>query len=574
MSQSRRTFLSIVAASVAIGAAILTFGVQDGGPLSQFLPGDPPVKISIASSVTKQKWLVAARDGFLLAEPETADGRQIEIEITSVLSGDSMLQIADGTLQPTVWSPGEMAWVEQLDARWNRAHPQPIGSAACAPTVLTPVGLAMWRPMAEALGWPQKPVALKALIDLANDPDGWASVGHPEWGRLRLGHTHPQYSSAGLLFLTSAIYATSGKSEGITAQDIYSPEVEAALRALAQNTARYGMITTDLLTSMAKNGPEFLHVTSAFEEGTLRFNQDHAAELRWPLAFIFPQEGTFWSDHPFCILDGSGWVAPEQAEAANMFLDHLLSAPVQASAGEFFVRPLDSTVPLGDKLTLDHGTDPKASPATVPAFAIPSPAVSEAIIDQFQQTKRKATVMLALDVSGSMQGEPIKTATVATAEFLDRLDPADRVGLVIFNGDVTVVSPIRPVADVSETLRHQVLALPAGGGTNMNGAVCDAAAMLAAAQQADRDAAEHRLYGLVLLSDGKDSVGAISENKMLTTCLSVGSETEGAKIFAISFGGATDQDVLHRLAAETRGGVYSADAGSIRAAYLKISAEQ
>lgn len=35
------------------------------------------------------------------------------------------------------------------------------------------VGLAMWQPMAEALGRPDHPISLKRIVDLANDPKGW-----------------------------------------------------------------------------------------------------------------------------------------------------------------------------------------------------------------------------------------------------------------------------------------------------------------------------------------------------------------------------------------------------------------
>jgi Ca-activated chloride channel family protein len=575
MKRSRRTFLSILGAAAATAGALYLFGTGSEMP-GIGLPGiaPAPVEISIASSVTKQKWLADAVASFASADVRTAAGAPIRISLSNVLSGDSMLQIAEGQLQPTVWSPGETAWVEQLDDRWNRSHPVPITSGACAPTVLTPVGLAMWRPMAEALGWPDRPVSWRRLIDLANDPEGWASLGRPEWGRLRLGHTHPQYSSAGLLFLASVIYATTGKTEGITAADIYDPAVEDALRVLAQNTAKYGMVTTDLLNAMAARGPAFLHAAAAFEEGTVRLNVERAQDLRWPLVFLFPEEGTFWSDHPYCILDGSGWVGPDQAEAARLFLDHLLSAPVQAAAGAQFVRPLSTATPLGDRLTRANGTDPAASPATVPAFAIPSPDVSEAIIDQFLQTKRKATVLLLLDVSGSMSGEPIKVATEASAEFLDRLHPADEVGLLVFSDQVAELTPVQPVARVGERARSVVLGLTAGGSTNLNAAVCRAADLLAEAQAADLAAGENRLYGIVLLSDGADTVGEVSQTRMFQTCLGTGAETEGPRVFAIAFGAEADRAVLDRLAQETRGAVFAADPASIGAAYLKISAEQ
>jgi Ca-activated chloride channel family protein len=406
---TQRNFLAILAASGVIGGAIWTFGMQGGG-LSLPGTGGAPVSVTIASSVTKANWLKAGVEDFAAAGITTADRRPISITVQNVLSGESMLQIADKALQPVVWSPGETTWVDQLAERWNRANGRPVTSAPCQPTVLTPVGLAMWRPMAEALGWP-RPVSFRVLIDLANDPEGWARYGHPEWGRLRLGHTHPQYSSAGLLFLAQAIYATAGKTEGITTEDIYSPEVEQALRTLAENTAKYGMVTTDLLANMARGGPAFLHATSAFEEGTVRFNVERGAELRFPLAFIFPSEGTFWSDHPYCVLDGAPWVDPAEAEAAKLFVDFLRSPAMQARAGAFFVRPLDAGVPLGGAMTPENGTDPAMSEAVVPDLAIPSPQVGEAIIDQFLTTKRKATVLLVLDTSGSMEGERIKTAT-------------------------------------------------------------------------------------------------------------------------------------------------------------------
>lgn len=299
MRRSRRTFISITVAMLAAGGVIYSFAVPKDSPLSAAsLIGPAAVEITIASSVIKQPWLQDAAQSFAEADIRTASGAPIKITASPVLSGESLLQISEGTLTPTVWSPGETAWVDQLNDRWGRSHPTSPMSAACEPTILTPVGFAMWRPMAEALGWPDQPIGWRTLVDLANDPAGWASRGHPEWGTLKLGHTHPQYSSAGLLFLASAIYSELGKTGSLTTEEVYSPEITQALVTLAENTAKYGMVTTDLLAKMAEGGPDFLHVASAFEEGTVRFNVERADELRWPLTFIFPVEGTFWSYHP------------------------------------------------------------------------------------------------------------------------------------------------------------------------------------------------------------------------------------------------------------------------------------
>ena len=63
------------------------------------------------------------------------------------------------------------------------------------------------------------------------------------------------------------------------------------------------------------------------------------------------------------------------------------------------------------------------------------------MIDLFQTTKRKATIMVLIDVSGSMEGDKIRSARRATSEFLRRLDPADEVGVLIFADQVLSLSP-------------------------------------------------------------------------------------------------------------------------------------
>ncbi len=587
MKQSRRTFLAVVGAAIATGGVIFLFAkgppdpqdTASGKPVAvqstpvQIAPVNT-VKVSIASSVTKQKWMAAAVKSFAEKDIRTTAGNKIAIDVSPVLSGDSLLQIANGSLKPTVWSPGEQTWVDQLGEKWALQHPKPAMSQDCSPTIFTPVGFAMWRPMAEALGWPAKPIGMRSLVELANDPAGWARYGHPEWGRLRLGHTHPQYSSAGLLFLATAIYAELGKTSGLSTEEVYSAKVETALSTLAKNTSKYGMVTTDLLNKMAEAGPSFLHVSAAFEEGTIRFNREREKDLRWPLVFIFPSEGTFWSDHPYCILDQTDWVTPEQAEAARLFLDYLKSDLVQADAGNHFLRPLDQSAAVGPMLSRENGTDPSATPKSIPPLSIPTPEVSELIIDQFFRTKRKATVYIALDVSGSMTGQAIKNATEATAKFISRLQPTDRVGLMVFGTDAKMITAAKPVSEIADQLQSTVKSLIAEGNTNLNGAVCLTYLSLRDALRNDVAAGDNRVYGMVLLSDGADTAGKYSETQVFNDCLDVDTETEPLKIFAIAFGEQANTDVLKRLALQTRGAMFKSDPASIDATYLRISAEQ
>ena len=575
LSRTQTTFLLILAAAVAI---IFIFnrgrGPAPAGTGSEPAANPRELRVLVASSNTKRNWLDEVAAAFNRERRRSASGRLIVIEVDHVTSGGSMNAILGGSLQPVAWSPGDGSWVAQLAETWQRREGKAIASEACRPTVYAPLGFAMWRPMAETLGWPDTPIGWDTIVALAADPQGWAGYGRPEWGAFRFGHTHPAYANSGLLSMTGFVYGIAGKSEGLTAAEIYAGEVEEAMRALEQNTHKYGRQAPALLDLMAREGTAFLHAAAVPEADTVRFNVERGDELSLPLAFIFPAGGTIWADHPYCVPDNADWVDDEEAEAGRAFVAYLLAGEQQQRAVANYLRPLDDAIPIEAPLDLANGTDPSVTPATVPALPSPDADISNAVIDLFQTTKRKATIMVLIDVSGSMEGDKIRSARRATSEFLRRLDPADEVGVLIFADQVLSLSPPQPAGLVAETVAQRIDALTAGGNTNMHGAVCAAVEDIGALQERDRAAGEARLYGIVLLSDGEDTINVPSENRMFTTCLPANPEAGGIKIFPIAFGADADEAVLARIAAVTAGRLYSATPDSIDNVYLSISAEQ
>jgi len=529
--------------------------------------------VDVASSNTKENWMDVVSAKFNGENHTIASGETIFVRVSHVTSGGSQQDILDGKLQPAVWSPGDSSWVEGANQVWKDRTGRALVSEACPATVLAPTGFAMWRPMAEAFGWPDKPISWDDLVSLAADPEGWASLGHPEWGQFKFGHTHPAFSNVGLQIMTALVYSTVGSTSGLSIEDTYSDEVRDAFTRVELNTYHYGRQNKTLIDLMALRGPNYLHAINSSEAATLKVNIEQGDQLRFPLAFIFPAEGTFWSEHPYCILE-AGWVSDSQADAAEIFRDYLLNTDQQKLAIDNFLRPRDQSIALHAPLSLEDGTDPRVTTDTVPALESPSAEVAEAVKDVFYQTKKKATIIMVLDNSGSMEGEKIKNAVESSVSFISRLDPDDEVHVLIYSGnDVIQLQQGGRAGEVGEDLSRTLDGLYADSNTPLYDSVCEAVYLADQLQAADLSADQRRLYGIVLLSDGEDTSSSRTENQMFG-CLPSGESVEGVKIFAIAYGEGADTDVLLRIANRTNGKMFLADPEHIESIYIAISAEQ
>jgi Ca-activated chloride channel family protein len=530
------------------------------------------VAVEIASSNTKESWLNAVIANFNAEGHTITSGETVFVQATHGTSGGTQLDILDGELRPTVWSPGDYSWVETANEVWRDRTGRLLVSDDCPQTTLAPIGLAMWRPMAEALGWPDTPIGWSDLIELMADPDGWASVGHPEWGTFKFGHTHPDYSNVGLLMLASLAYLATDKTEGVTADDVYAPEVVEAFRQMELNTYHYGIQSRDLLGLMVARGPEYLHAVTTSEAETLKTNAEQGENMRFPLVFVFPSDGTFWGEHPYCVLDAD-WVSDQQREAAAVFLDYLLDPAQQALAVDNYLRPVDASIPLHAPLALENGTDPRVTTATVPGLEIPSSDVANAVKDVFHQTKKPAAIILVLDTSGSMNGDKIVNAAQSAINFVGRLDGNDTIYALGFGNSPYLIGDGGMVSQVGESLTTTMGGVYAEGGTALHDAVCQAITLVDGLRADDEAGNDPHLYGIVLLSDGRDTASQNSENQMFN-CLPSGESVEGVRVFTIAYGQDANPDLMCRIAGRTNGRCFTGGTEDIERIYNAISAEQ
>jgi len=545
-----------------------------GVPPAEATPAAPPgsVAIDISSSNTKEDWMDAVVAKFNQEGHKLGSGETVFVRVSHVTSGGSQKAILYGKSQPTVWSPGDQSWVDTANQTWRDRTGKPLVSETCPATVSAPIGFALWRPMAEALGWPEEPIRWDDLVKLSADPEGWASLGHPEWGQFKFGHTHPDYSNVGLLMMTALAYSVEGKTSGLTADEVYADRVVEAFTRVEQNTYHYGIQNRPLMQVLAQRGPEYLHGVTTSEAETLKTNAEFADTLRFQLVFIFPAGGTFWSEQPYCILDAD-WISPEQREAAVLFREYLLSGDQQAMAADNYVRPVDSSIPLHAPLALESGTDPRVTRDSVPNLQSPSAEVAAAIKDVFHQTKKKATIVMLLDASGSMQGDKIKSAVESSINFIERLDPGDKIFTYTFSEESVIQLGGGRASEVSETLSQTLNGVYAAGNTPLYDAICAATETISSMQAEDEAGAERRLYGIILLSDGQDTSSVKTENQMFG-CLPSGESVTGVKVFTIAYGEDADADLMLRIANRTNGKTFTSDPQGIENAYNAISAEQ
>ena len=176
-----------------IPLVLLSFLVTSCSGLEALGVGGNKVTVSIYYGSEKQEWLQPLVEEYNNQRNKTASGATIVIEATPMGSIESVNGIISGDIKPVVWNPASSVYVPVANAEWRNLHGEDLVTGTPRDLVLSPVVIAMWRPMAEALGWPNTPIGWEDIAHLATSQTGWADYGYPEWGSFKLGHTHPLF---------------------------------------------------------------------------------------------------------------------------------------------------------------------------------------------------------------------------------------------------------------------------------------------------------------------------------------------------------------------------------------------
>ena len=309
----------------------------------------------------KENWIKDVTSAFNRSGAKTQSGRTIFVRTVPMGSGELIDNILSGRLQAHIASPASAAFIKLGNAE-SRTKTGKDLIASTDNLVLSPVVIAMWKPMAEAIGWGKKPVGWADILALARNEKGWAAYGFPQWGKFKFGHTHPEYSNSGLISLFAEAYAAAGKTAGLKPADLEKPQTKQFIAGVEQSVVHYGSSTGFFGRKMFANGPEYLSAAVLYESVVVESYSQSG--LAFPLVAIYPKEGTFWSDHPVGVVERE-WVTPEHREAAKIYTQYLLAREQQEKAIQYGFRPASVDVPLSAPLDVAHGIDPQEPKTTL-----------------------------------------------------------------------------------------------------------------------------------------------------------------------------------------------------------------
>lgn len=604
--KSLRSLRSLLVALLAVGLLAAACASDKAGDDSLPDLGDPGDCIVADLSVSPEKLDLLTR----LAQdfngsPEARVGNKcVFARVQSKSSGGAAQLLAEGWDEategprPVIWSPAASTWGTVLNQRLEGKAEPPMTQDFVS-FQLTPLVIAMPRPMAEALGWPKEPLGFSDILALSQDPDGWAAHGHPEWGQFRLGKTNPNFSTSGLSALIAQAYAANGKTSDLSIEDLAKTTTGDFARQIESAVVHYGDTTLTFLNNWYRadqrgNPYGYVSAVAVEEKSVIDYNSGNPDGVlqegeeprppRVPLVAIYPKEGTLYSDNPLYVLEAP-WVDDDEAVGAQRFIDFVGRAANQEQVLRYGFRPGNPEVAIGAPINDKNGVDP-SQPQTL--LEVPDPDVLTQLLDDWQDQRKPARVLLLMDVSGSM-GEladpdtgatKLDLAKQATIAALEEFNDDDEVGLWVFTSDLGAEEPLDylelvptgRIGDVREGLRVKIRDLVPLNGTPLYTATQTAYENQLAAFDPSR------INAVVLLSDGVNDDGEPDDDReqleALLDSLAADSESQQAKsvrVFPISYGDGADLATLRRIAEASQAAVYdSSDPRSINKILIAV----
>ncbi|GAB2959624.1 substrate-binding and VWA domain-containing protein [Micromonospora polyrhachis] len=493
-------------------------------------------------------------------------GHCAAVTVHGLNSGEAMEALAvgwkkDGTEmdgRPQVWLPTSTLWTEQLTLRNPDALP--LGSY---PSIAnSPLVIAIPKEQGAALQKHSGGFGWGDVLGVSNQ-DGWATFGHPEWGKFAFSKDNPALSTSGLAATIATYYAATKKTRDLTVNDLNRPEVTQFVRGIEANVSHYTDDVVDLLRRRAEadlsRGDDSTRADISamvmqeslvylYNKGKL---SPEGVPPRMPLAVLHPREGTYQLNHPYVVLPG---LNEEQRLAADDFRKFLQEEQQQKVVRDSGLRDRNGNASADAIKSMEaYGAPARAY------FAEPDPAVVNAILENWKKLSKKANILFAIDTSGSMKdpNNPyrLQKATEAAGKGLALLGAEDRVALWSFSSKQHPKAPYSERIPLSK-FDHGVFAgklaeLRAEGDTALY------ATVRAAHQHLLKKYDPNRINAVVVLTDGENTDPVDNDLAALLRDIRLDPERP-VKVFCIAFDKDSDLAALDKIAKASGGKAFNA----------------
>ena len=313
--------------------------VGSGGMLDSLTGGGNAVELGIAYGTEKQRWLEWAVEEFA----KTRDGKRVKVDLIPMGSLEGAHALLNGDQRIQVWSPASALYKDTFVQEWQvKYSTNPILKEE--PLALTPMVFVMWDERYQAFAQKYKAVSFATVGQALQEKGGWDSIAQkPDWGLFKFGHTHPNESNSGLMAIVLAAYSYQKKTKDLQLKDVVDVGFQNWLQGLERAVSGLSNSTGNMMKEMVLKGPSSYDALLVYESVTIDYLKN--AEGRWgQLRVVYPEYNA-WNDNPYYIIDAP-WSSKEQKQAAQAFLNFLLSEPIQKQSLVHGFRPANPNVPV------------------------------------------------------------------------------------------------------------------------------------------------------------------------------------------------------------------------------------
>ncbi|MBD3255131.1 MAG: hypothetical protein GF383_08555 [Candidatus Lokiarchaeota archaeon] len=302
--------------------------------LVQYFFQEEVTHIYIIYSSEKASWMTSAYSDFLEYWNRKHPDEKIIVHMHPYGSSDSMISILNGEITPTIWSPASSIWMPLLNEKWKDYSKQKddiVDIDEAVKIIFSPIVIATWEEF-------NKTHKIQGFSDLHD-------LNEEENVEVKMAHTDPRLSNSGFMSTVMALSAGSGvDTKDIEMDDLTDGDNQKWLRKFESSAIMYGKSTGFLAKYMQDGGPEKLNVAFLYEN----LIKDISSESEGgKVIAIYPEEGTMYSDHPFCILDAD-WITNKQRQVAEEFLNFLEKKRTVEDAIQYGFRPIDTSIKLDE----------------------------------------------------------------------------------------------------------------------------------------------------------------------------------------------------------------------------------